>query len=160
MLTLFRAVRALIFGAGFVTLWGWIALSVRRYDPRLGISLPAWTEAPGILLMILGGILVAVCVGLFVTRGKGTPAVFDPPRQFVAVGPYRHVRNPLYIAALTLLVGFGLVERSFSILLLSLVWFMLVHLFVVLWEEPDLQARFGATYEDYCKSVFRWIPKL
>jgi protein-S-isoprenylcysteine O-methyltransferase Ste14 len=70
-----------------------------------------------------------------VAQGQGTPAPFDAPRNFVAIGPYRCVRNPTYIGALTVLVGFGLYEYSVSILLLCLVVFALVHLFIVVYEE-------------------------
>ena len=44
--------------------------------------------------------MTAWCIGTFVTKGQGTPAPFDPPREFVASGPYRYVRNPMYIGAL------------------------------------------------------------
>ena len=57
-------------------------------------------------------------------------------------------------------LGFGLYEYSVSILLLSLVVFALVHLFVVVYEEPGLKARFGVTYSQYCAGVPRWIPHL
>jgi protein-S-isoprenylcysteine O-methyltransferase Ste14 len=59
-----------------------------------------------------------------------------------------------------LLAGLGLYERSLSILLLSMVLFLVVHLFVFLYEEPGLKARFGVTYNEYCKDVPRWMPKL
>ena len=63
---------------------------------------------------------MVVGVGIFVVRGRGTPAVFDAPREFVVVGPYKYVRNPMYIGALTLLIGFGLYQHSISILVFSL----------------------------------------
>ena len=109
--------------------------------------------------MIMGGVIVLTCVGVFIHRGRGTPAVFDAPRQFVAHGPYKHVRNPMYIGGLILLVGFGFYQHSISILLLSLFWFGLVHMFVVYFEEPNLKEKFGGTYETYCKTVPRWIPR-
>jgi protein-S-isoprenylcysteine O-methyltransferase Ste14 len=110
--------------------------------------------------MVLGGILALACAGAFVARGRGTPAPFDAPSAFVATGPYRYVRNPMYIGGLILLAGLGLYELSLSILLLSLLLFLVVHVFVFLYEEPGLKAKFGVTYSDYCKDVPRWIPKL
>ena len=159
MRTLFIALRALIFVLGFVLLWGWAALSVRAYDRSLGILLPAWTELLGIIFIVIGGILVVLCVGIFVVRGRGTPAVFDAPREFVVVGPYKYVRNPMYIGALTMLIGFGLYQHSISILVFSLLWLLVLELFVVYFEEPNLKNRFGAKYQDYCKTVPRWIPR-
>ncbi len=80
------------------------------------------------------------------------------PEEFVAVGPYKYVRNPMYIGGLIVLAGLALYQHSVSILLLCLGLFLLVNLFLVVFEEPDLKARFGAKYEDYLKTVPRWIP--
>ena len=109
MKTLFIALRAAIFGTGFIFLWGWVTLNLHhRYDITVGIALADWTRALGIALMAAGGTLAFACVATFVTRGEGTPAPFDPPRKFVAGGPYRFVRNPMYIGGFIVLLGFGL----------------------------------------------------
>jgi protein-S-isoprenylcysteine O-methyltransferase Ste14 len=160
MRTLFDAIRALVYMTGFVFLWGWIALGARGYDRNLGIVLPAWTGMLGTRFMLIGGIFVFLCAGTFVLWGRGTPAPFDAPRRFVAVGPYKYVRNPMYIGGWIVLFGFGLYLHSFSILLMSLAALLLAHLFVILYEEPHLRDKFGATYLDYCNSVPRWIPRL
>src|SRR5882724_8195472 len=97
MRTFFIALRALVFASGFVLLWGWLALTIRSLDRWLGLALPAWTVMPGIIVMVFGGILAFTCIGIFVVRGRGTPAIFDAPRAFVAMGAYRYVRNPMYI---------------------------------------------------------------
>jgi len=160
MKSAYIALRALLYATGFVFLWGWIALRLRVYDQDFENILPPWTPVPGAIFMGLGGILVLACVGTFIVRGRGTPAPFDAPRKFVAVGPYQHVRNPMYIGGWTLLAGFGLYLHSISILLFSLGWILFFHLFVVFFEEPNLRDKFGVTYEDYCKSVHRWRPRL
>jgi protein-S-isoprenylcysteine O-methyltransferase Ste14 len=160
MRTFFDVLRSLIYATAFIWLWGWLALSVRRYDPALGIVLPAGFAGVGILLMVAGGILALSCVATFAVRGKGTPAPFDAPRQFVAVGPYRYIRNPMYVGALFVMLGFGLYSRSFSVLLLGAGFFSAAFLFVLTYEEPHLRKVFGATYEAYCGSVPRWIPRL
>ena len=157
---LFITLRAVIYMTGFVLLWGWVALRVHVFDRSLGVALPVGTRILGVIFMGLGGILALACAGVFVAQGQGTPAPFDAPRNFVAIGPYRCVLNPTHIGALTVLVGFGLYEYSVSILLLCLVVFALVHLFIVVYEEPGLKARFGVTYSEYCAGVPRWIPHL
>jgi protein-S-isoprenylcysteine O-methyltransferase Ste14 len=160
MKKLFIALRAAIFGTGFIYLWGWVALSLRnRYDTTLGFALAGWTRALGIALMAAGGILAFACVTTFVTRGEGTPAPFDPPRKFVAAGPYKFARNPMYIGGFIVLFGFGLYEQSPTILLFTLPWLLAAHLFVILYEEPHLRATFGPAYEAYCHSVGRWLPR-
>jgi protein-S-isoprenylcysteine O-methyltransferase Ste14 len=159
MKTLFIALRALVYMTAFLGLWGWVALSVRAFDPKLGIALPGWTPVPGMALIVPGAVLGLWCAGEFITRGGGTPAPFDAPREFVAAGPYRFVRNPMYIGGLALLAGFGLYARSISILIMSFVLFLIVHLFVVFYEEPVLIKQFGATYDAYVRDVHRWIPR-
>ncbi len=152
MKTLFIALRAAIFGSGFIFLWGWVALGLHnRYDNSLGFALAGWTRVLGVALMAAGGTLAFACVATFVTRGEGTPAPFDPP--------YKFVRNPMYIGGFIVLFGFGLYEQSPAILLFTLPWLLFAHLFVILYEEPHLRATFGAPYEAYCRSVHRWLPR-
>ena len=154
----FRIFRSLIYVPLFIWGFRWIALESRVYDPKLNIVLPDWTVPTGMILMLIGGALVLICVTIFIIRGKGTPAVFDPPTQFVASGPYAYVRNPMYIGGFILLVGFGAWLRSPSILILSVILLFLFHLFVVFVEEPILEKKFGKSYLDFKKKVHRWIP--
>ena len=160
MKTLFLALRSVIYMTGFLLFFGWIALLVRAFDRSFGASLPAAAEIPGAILVVVGAILVLACAGVFISRGRGTPAIFDAPRAFVAIGPYKYVRNPMYIGGLMLLIGFGLYERSISILFLTLPLFLLVHLFVLFYEEPTLTRKFGSSYQEYRRAVRRWIPRL
>jgi protein-S-isoprenylcysteine O-methyltransferase Ste14 len=132
----------------------------RSFAWALGISLPPWTGTLGVALAVAGGILALSCVGTFVVRGRGTPAPFDAPRDFVAVGPYKYVRNPMYVGGLTLLAGLGLYLHSVAILVLSLALFLIVNLFVVFYEEPTLRGKFGMTYGAYCEAVNRWVPRV
>ncbi len=160
MKTLFIAIRATFFAIAFAVLWAWVGLGLRnRYDPGLQSAFPDWASAVGVALMIVGGIVAFACIATFVTRGEGTPAPFDPPRKFVAAGPYRYVRNPMYVGGFIVLLGFGLFERSPAILLFTLPWLLLAHLFVILYEERHLRATFGGTYEEYCRRVSRWLPR-
>lgn len=157
MTELLAALRALVYLTGFVFVWGWLALQVRSLG--WGGALPQESRAVGTVLMIAGGLLVLSCVGWFVVVGRGTPAPFDPPRSFVPGGPYRWVRNPMYLGALLVLIGFGLWHASLSMVLLTLPALALAHLFVVLYEEPTLRRRFGPPYAAYLTLVNRWVPK-
>lgn len=159
MRTLFDAIRAGIYSAGFILLWVWLAVGARQYDKNLHIEFPSWMSGIGIALAAAGGILALLCISTFVLRGHGTPAPFDAPRQFVIVGPYRYVRNPMYVGAFAVILGMSMYLRSFSVLAVSLVFCVAASLFVYLYEEPHLHEIFGATYEDYCRSVPRWIPR-
>ncbi|MFY9560173.1 MAG: isoprenylcysteine carboxylmethyltransferase family protein [Terriglobales bacterium] len=159
MKTLLVALRSAVFSSAFIFFWGWVAWSLHlHYDSTLGGVLPQWTGAFGIALLAAGGILALACITTFFIRGEGTPAPFDPPRKFVAAGPYKLVRNPMYLGGFILLLGFGLYEQSPAIVLFALPWLLLAHLFVILYEEPHLRATFGAPYDAYCRSVRRWLP--
>lgn len=159
MKTLLIALRATLYAAGFVLLWGWLAQFVRRYDVSLGIRLPAWLAPIGWPFVAAGLLLGLSCIGAFVLLGRGTAAPFDPPRNFVAVGPYRFVRNPMYLGGALLLAGYGLTQRSGAILLLAAVLLGAAHLFVVRFEEPGLEERFGESYRAYCATTNRWLPR-
>ena len=154
------AFRAALFAAGFIWLWGWVSLMFRVYDSPLGLRLPEWTRIPGLLLLVAGLSLALGCVTVFVAEGRGTPAPFDPPRVFVARGPYRLARNPMYVGAALALAGYAAFHRSGAMLLFTAAWVMLAHFFVVCWEEPRLRERFGASYDEYCRAVPRWLPRL
>ena len=158
----FTAVRALVYGSGFVFLWGWLALTAARLDRAAGRELPDVFPAHlvGLVLMVAGGLLALSCAVLFVVSGDGTPAPFDAPRRFVAVGPYRLVRNPMYVGAITLLVGLSLSLRAPSVFGVAAAAFLFSSLFVVFVEEPSLARRFGDAYAAYRRATNRWIPRV
>lgn len=82
----------------------------------------------------------------------------DPPKQLVASGPYRLVRNPMYIAVLTVLLGEAALFGAVELALFAGGFFLVVHAFVLLYEEPTLMRQFGAAYDEYCSRVRRWLP--
>jgi protein-S-isoprenylcysteine O-methyltransferase Ste14 len=158
--TLFVALRGVLYATGFILFWGWLAFGAsRRYDDRLGLELPAWATPIGILLMVPGGLVALACIATFIVRGQGTPAPFDPPVVFVPTGPYRYVRNPMYVGAGIFLAGLALFQRSVSILAFSAVLLFAAHFFVLFVEEPSLERRFGQTYLAYKRATNRWLPR-
>ncbi len=153
----FTIVRGLIYSAAFVWLWTWLAMSARLLDPRLSFGLPGWLRPLGVVLAVAGAALAGTCIATFVTRGRGTPLPLDPPREFVASGPYRYVRNPMYVGGAAVILGAGLALASPSMVMLALAFLLIMHLFVVVLEEPALADRFGSSYQQYRASVGRWI---
>jgi protein-S-isoprenylcysteine O-methyltransferase Ste14 len=153
------AIRALVYATGFVALWGWLAFQAERVVDGAVPPLSPAVHLPGALLMGLGGVVVLACVAMFVVQGRGTPAPFDAPRVLVPQGPYRWVRNPMYLGALLVLVGFGLWRGSLAMILLAVPAAVVAHLFVVFYEEPTLTRRFGLQYVAYQALVNRWVPK-
>ena len=102
------------------------------------------------------------CVWDFGWTGRGTPAPFIPPQRLVVTGFYRYVRNPMYVGFAVGWIGlwivFGHVSRV-AIFAAAMV-VLAVNLFVVLYEEPTLRSKFGPAYEEYCRNVSRWWPRL
>jgi len=119
------------------------------------------------LPQVVGGIATAIgatvalwCVLTFVVVGRGTPAPFDPPRRLVIRGPYRHVRNPMYLGAGLAISGAALFYEAGVLLAYAALFMVATHLLVVWYEEPTLGRTFGADYEAYCRHVRRWWPRV
>ena len=130
-----------------------------RILSRTGIVRPATIAAPQVGAMVIGAVGAALalwCIFTFATIGKGTPAPFDPPRRLVIRGPYRFVRNPMYIGAALALASAALFYKSLPLLGYAAFFFLATHAFVVLYEEPTLRRTFGQDYEAYCRQVSRW----
>jgi protein-S-isoprenylcysteine O-methyltransferase Ste14 len=94
----------------------------------------------------------------FAHEGRGTLAPIDPPRFVVRGGAYRVVRNPMYVANISIVTGSGVLFQSWLLFLWAGVLLVAFHLFVIFYEEPTLHRLFGDDYESYRRSVARWIP--
>lgn len=160
MVRLFAAIRSALYASGFVLLWWWIVSSARSFDSRIPVTIPEGARIPGVVIVIIGACIGVWCIAAFSLIGKGTPAPFDAPREFVASGPYRYVRNPMYVGGLAVIIGAGLILRSPSALVVAILAVFLAHIFVLVHEEPTLEERFGESYLKYKKSVNRWLPRL
>ena len=128
-----------------------------------GIVRPAAIGVPQVAGMVIGAVGAAValwCIFTFATIGRGTPAPFDPPRRLVIRGPYRFVRNPMYIGAGLALASAALFYESLPLLGYAGLFFLATHVFVVGYEEPTLRRTFGQEYEAYCRQVRRWWPRV
>jgi len=141
------------FVAGLVPWWisGW-----RIAPPFLGMPL---LRAVGAVLVALGGTGLLDSFTRFAVEGLGTPAPVFPTRHLVVSGLYRYVRNPMYVAVVSTIVGQGLILGNVRLLEYGGAVWLSFHLFVLLYEEPTLRASFGSEYELFCSGVPRWIPR-
>jgi protein-S-isoprenylcysteine O-methyltransferase Ste14 len=156
MLILLRALMyATLFVAVFLVVVPQRLLRASGYLGHDSFGLP---ELIGLGLVVCGVALVLWCLVAFAFVGKGTAAPFDPPRKLVVVGPYHFVRNPIYIGAIVAMLGAAMVLWSGWLVLYALVVLIATHLLVILYEEPHLRRVFGQPYEDYLRTVHRWIP--
>src|SRR5512144_657395 len=65
-----------------------------------GTGLPWPVTVLGVLLLVAASILLVLCFARFVTEGHGTPLPAAPTERVLVGGPYRYVRNPMYLAGL------------------------------------------------------------
>lgn len=120
--------------------------------------MPDWVQLAGVLILGVGLFLIVLCGVLLSTCCFG-PGQRLFPKEFIAIGPFRYVRNPMSIGAILAMLGWGMVNRSPSMLLAWLLLTLLLHFVVVYVEEPGLEKRFGASYRAYRSSVPRWLPR-
>lgn len=113
----------------------------------------------GLIPMAAGVAVLLWCVWDFATYGRGTLAPIDPPKKLVQRGLYGLVRNPMYVGGLLILLGETIFFESWGILLWMLLAAFSFHLFVVHYEEPTLRKKFGHGYDEYLRSVPRWLPR-
>lgn len=116
------------------------------------------TQLAGMIVGAAGAAIALWCILSFALIGRGTPAPFDPPRRLVVKGPYRYVRNPMYLGAALALVGAALFYETGVLWAYAAGFLLLMHGFVVLYEEPILRRTFGEAYADYSRKVGRWWP--
>ena len=114
----------------------------------------------GVLLILVGLPGLVDSFARFALQGLGTPAPVAPPRNLVVTGLYRHVRNPIYVAIVAIVLGQAMLFGDWRLVLLGALLWLAFHLFVIAYEEPTLRDTFGSEYEAYCANVRRWVPRV
>jgi len=156
MSPVFRTLIFTIFVPGFWTIMMpyWLLPRGTRLDLR-GAGATGW------VLIAAGIALYFACAFWgFALRGKGTPLPIDPPKRLVVEGPYGLVRNPMYWSVASVMLGEAAVFHSVALAELAFAFFAGVNVFVLLYEEPALRRKFDAEYEEYCRRVPRWLPRI
>ena len=112
----------------------------------------------GVLFIAAGLPVLLESFARFALEGRGTPAPVLPAARLVVHGFYRYVRNPMYVAVVSVILGQALLLGDVWLLLYAMLVWSGFHLFVLLYEEPKLHGTYGAEYEAYCARVRRWLP--
>jgi len=154
------AIASLFAGCMFFALWLW--LMPKWFGFRIDMAHAAHCRWMAAVLSVIGFSVALRCVGDFGRIGRRTPAPFAPPKRLVVVDFYRHVRNPIYVGGAAEWIGLWIVVRHASLVGIAIAAAVAlgVHLFVVLYEESTLRAKFGVDYEEYCRNVHRWWPRV
>lgn len=114
----------------------------------------------GAILVLVGAMFLIDCFARFAREGQGTPAPIAPPRSLVVSGAYRHVRNPMYVAVVSIIWGQALIFGNRALVGYGAVVWLLFHLFVLVYEEPALRRAHGEAYARYAAEVGRWWPRI
>lgn len=163
-MNLFRHIGAILLLPFNVTIVipGIILYVTRSINIGWGLS-PQFYPLPtllGILLICIGIALMYKTISLFARMGKGTLAPWDPTQKLVVHGIYRHVRNPMISGVFCILLGEPVLVGSVPLLIWFAVFLVLNLIFIPLFEESNLEARFGDEYKLYKENVPRWVPRL
>jgi protein-S-isoprenylcysteine O-methyltransferase Ste14 len=158
LLAILRSAVFLVLAPGTVA--GLVPWWISRW--RMDTPISGWLP-----LRFLGGLLVVAGLPVlvdsfarFALQGVGTPAPVFPTKHLVVTGLYRFVRNPMYVAVVSVILGQGLVLGNLRILEYGALVWLAFYLFVLVYEEPTLHASFGPQYEQFCAAVSRWMPRL
>lgn len=154
-MTALKSLLFLIVAPGMVA--GYIPLGLLRWGSNMETGIFSYLALP---LWLIGATILLWSFWNFLREGRGTPAPIDPPKDLVAVGFYRYVRNPMYVGIMAMNIGHFLWFGYWNLLVYAVLVFLAFHTFVTLYEEPTLKHMFGGAYEDYCKQVPRWIPRI
>lgn len=143
-------------GLSIWLIFPYIFISLNKYFHLPVIQLPPF-KIIGSTLIIAALSVIAYLFSLFKIFGLGTPVPIQPTKKVINTGLYRYSRNPMYLCHLTIFVGEFFLTGQTILLIYSLLAWLGLHLFVTLWEEPDLKKRLGKEYLDYCQKVPRWF---
>lgn len=113
----------------------------------------------GTTCIAFGLFLMFQTISLFASEGKGTLAPWEPPKNLVVKGVYRHVRNPMISGVLFILCGESLILGSVAMVFWFLAFLVGNMIYLPLLEEPGLERRFGESYLVYKKNVPPWFPR-
>lgn len=120
-------------------------------------QLHSWWYVMAITGILLGEGLRIWAVGY---AGSRTRTRGDVVEQLVHAGPYRFVRNPLYIANIVLYTCVGVLFGFSYLSILIFVYSVVQYSFIIRFEEQVLLQTFGKAYSDYCKAVPRWFIRV
>ena len=148
----------LVIAPGIVA--GYVPWRICRWHVQAPLLGTSSLRVVGVWLIAAGLPVLLDSFTRFALNGLGTPAPILPTRHLVVTGLYRYVRNPMYIAVVSLILGQGLFFGSVLVLEYGVAVWVAFYLFVLIYEEPTLRKSYGPEYEVFCANVPRWIPHL
>src|SRR3954451_4140824 len=126
---------------------------------RPGDPVP-WVDAVGWVLVLAGAAVLIHAFVAFAWHGRGTPAPAAPTERLVVTGAYRHVRNPMYVAVLAVVLGQVLLFAHGGLFAYLVIIGITMASFVHIYEEPTLREAYVPAYDEFCENVPRWLPRM
>ncbi len=139
-----------------------LVVSAAAVDHRLGLprfTIGAANWLVGLALIVGGGFLALWSIQTQLTIGRGTPAPMMPTQKLIVKGPFAYCRNPMALGTVVAFAGICVWIGSFAALAVVLAFTALLLLYVKLIEEKELEARFGAEYQEYKRRTPFLIPR-
>jgi protein-S-isoprenylcysteine O-methyltransferase Ste14 len=133
----------------------WLLTGLRGRQPPLHPAI----RLVGLTLLTAGAWTLIVAFIRFVSEGSGTPAPVAPTERLVVGGPYRYVRNPMYLAVAASICGQAMLLGRLELLAYAALFLTTTAAFVHVYEEPTLLRRYGSEYEAYRRAVPGWWPR-
>jgi len=133
-------------------------MNISGIKSKAGFGIPG-VETAGLIIIWCGAIIAIWCTTQMLLFGKGTPLVTSAPQKIMNRNIYACVRHPMMWSLLIVVLGEALMYGQ----VILLAWFVamsrIVHLIVIHYEEPQLDRRFGKSWQEYCQDVPRWFPR-
>lgn len=142
------------------TVAGYLPWLITRWRIEAGLGDSPILRGAGLIAIMIGVAALLECFIRFAWVGVGTPAPVAPTRHLVVTGLYRHVRNPMYLAVVILVLGQALVLSQPRLLAYGAGVWLFFHLLVLGYEEPALRRQFPDDYARFTSAVPRWLPRL
>lgn len=113
----------------------------------------------GFTIILIGqGIRIATIGLVYIIRGGRNRKVYA--EDLVTDGVFSHCRNPLYLGNVIQIFGLGILANSLIFTCIFSPLFLFFYQAIIRAEEAYLLKKFGSRYENYLKTVNRWIPNL
>jgi protein-S-isoprenylcysteine O-methyltransferase Ste14 len=148
---------AVLFFGVFMVALPWLAHYLLPFPLPVPKGPRTWIAA---VLFVAGMAIWLACLDTFSRQGRGTPLPVDAPRRLVTGGLFSFTRNPIMAGELLVIWSEALYFAGLGITLYAVAISLLAHLSIIYVEEPELRRRFGQSYQEYCRSVPRWFPRL
>lgn len=128
-------------------------------EEKFGSRYYLWPICLGLVITVSGQLIRGATIGLaYIIRGGSHGKPFA--EGLVTDGVFNHCRNPLYVGNILMLLGVGILANSLLYVVVVIPVFLFIYQSIVLAEEHFLRGKFGSGFNDYCRSVNRWIPRL